>query len=1351
MGKGGAMKPVEIMANKIIRNKIQSTEITHAEAQYILRMSQSRPYFGLTLFSRVRKFFFVFLSVILSVFLLTSSAAASPTGTLTDIANVPLASTSGSAVLPNLLMIVDDSSSMSYDYLPDWANNNLCRNQTGSTFTSPCCQDSKGSGSGSFACWLGSAPFDKRGHPPFMASDFNTAYYNPAITYQAPLNADGSSKENQTSYTNVKDDYYRIQTLASTDLTRNFPDTEWCTAISYNDCLRNGNYVLPGTVNRKAYTIFHATTALGSGTLVTGTPGAPTTTARSWGPHYYTMLPGEYCDNSNLRNCQASRTDVFTFPAPLRWCSSSANAGATDPASGSCQALKNKTYTFPRYPTIFSSALATFVRTDIVPGTTSYVYPGTTAKASTRNDCVSSTCTYDEEMRNFANWWAYYRTRMQMMKTSTSIAFGPIGSRYRVGYFTINKYTDTAQTLNIAPFDATQKTSWYNKLFAADPSIAYTPLRDALSHAGQLYAGKLNSSPGAADPVQYSCQKNFTILSTDGYWNTEGTGSKIDGVTAVGDQDSDTNSDTLADVAAYYYNTDLRTSALGNCAGAVIPSAKTGNDVCENNVPISERDAAAHQHMTSFTLGLGIDGYMQYLPNYRNASSGDYFNVKNGSAANPAAGICSWQTSGVCRWPVPKINTQPNIDDLWHAAINGHGNYYSTRNPASLSASLADALSVMVSQSGASAAATNSNPNVVAEDNFLFSSTYVTADWVGDLRRQKIDLITGEISSTIDWSAQAQLDANRARQIYTYDPGSANRLKRFTWDNLSASEKKFFNAEAMRGLSQMCQPNTGINCVPANKQSDAANEKLVAYLAGERSLEGSAAEPNQYYRQRTHLLGDIIGAEAVYVKKPLFRYLDTGYTSFKTTSRRGMVYVAANDGMLHALSADTGNELWAYIPSTVLPNLVKLADKNYANLHTYLLDGTPVSGDVYDGSAWRTLLVGGMNAGGRSYYALDITVPDQPKALWEFTSDTSKGAGFTTNVNLGYTFGKPEITKLKDGTWVVLVTSGYNNAGASASEHLGDGKGYLYVLNAVSGALIRTIPTNVGDLTSPSGLAQIRAWTDDGLQNNTALRVYGGDLQGNVWRFDINGDLSAAGFQAQRLATVRGASGNVQPITTKPELGAVDDLAMVYVGTGRYLGVSDLSDLSQQSLYAIKDSLNNTSYGNPRLAPSAAGFVKQTISSTTCPAGAPETLCSAGQEVRTSSNLAVDLKQQSGWYVDLPSSGERANTDPQLAFGTLVFNTNIPASNACYAGGSSETYFFDYRSGAAVPTSTNGVVGKKLRNTLASRAVFARLPNAKVVSIASMADGTTSETTPPVASAVSSAKRISWRELITDH
>ena len=179
-----------------------------------------------------------------------------------------------------------------------------------------------------------------------------------------------------------------------------------------------------------------------------------------------------------------------------------------------------------------------FIRTNIVSGTTSYPFPGTSSKAATRTDCAGLTCTYAEEMTNFANWWSFYRTRMQMMKTSASIAFEPIGANYRVGYLSIDNNTSN-DFLNVAPFNTTQKRAWYNKLFAANPDNS-TPLRTALTTAGRLYAGKLNGSTlngsTVTDPMEYSCQQNFTILSTDGYWNG-GNGTLLDGSTGIGQQD----------------------------------------------------------------------------------------------------------------------------------------------------------------------------------------------------------------------------------------------------------------------------------------------------------------------------------------------------------------------------------------------------------------------------------------------------------------------------------------------------------------------------------------------------------------------------------------------------------------------------------------------------------------------------------------------------------------------------------------------------------------------------------------------------------------------------------------------
>ncbi len=827
-------------------------------------------------------------------------------------------------------------------------------------------------------------------------------------------------------------------------------------------------------------------------------------------------------------------------------------------------------------------------------------------------------------------------------------------------------------------------------------------------------------------------------------------------------------SDTLADAAEYYYITDLRNTSLSNCTGAIVSPATVGNNICENNVPSGGQDAASWQHMTTFTLGLGARGRMVFSPSYLSDTSGDFFAVKNGSIAS--ATVCTWQTIGsACTWPIPTMNKPETIDDLWHTAVNGRGTYFSATNPATLAAGLSSALAGVTVRTGGTAAATTSSPNIVTGDNFVFSSNFTSGEWSGELFRFELDPVTLDFSAQNDWEAQALLDAKVSRNIYTYDPAAGNGLKSFTWDNLTSAEKSFFSAPKISSLTQFC--TVGITCLSDASKLAAAGSNLVNFLRGDRTNEGVSTDPSKYYRQRAHLLGDIINSEAVYVKAPHYAYVDTGYDAYKTShkSRQGMVYVAANDGMLHAFNADTGDESWSYIPSSVLPKLYKLADKDYANHHEYYVDGTPAQGDVYFGGAWHTVVIGGLNGGGRGYYALDVTDPASPKALWEFTYDTGSGSGYITDANLGYSFGKPVITKLKNGTWVAVLTSGYNNISP------GDGNGHLYVLNIGTGAQIISggIPTNAGGYPAgsattvttgcsvvpcPSGLAQINQWADNPTLDNTAKRVYGGDMFGNVWRFDIDDNLPPGGNEAQLLATLRGsAGGNVQPVMTKPVLGDVNGSAIVYVGTGRYLGTSDLGDTSSQSLYAIKDNLGTTSYGNPR---SDASFIKQTLTIGTCPTGSPASRCKVGQSVLTGSRNSVDFGSDHGWYVDFPRTGERANTDPQLALGILGLNTNVPDATACTSGGFSYSYFFDYRTG--VPIAGSDVVGISLGNGLASRPVYVEGSTGKVATInqvdgggsgsSSGVGGTKKTIRPqlndvPPPSGVTDTKRISWREL----
>lgn len=1014
------------------------------------------------------------------------------------------------------------------------------------------------------------------------------------------------------------------------------------------------------------------------------------------------------------------------------------------------------------------------------------------------------------EQTNFANWYTYYRTRMLTMKSGVGRAFVALNDKYRVGFSTIN-YTGTSDTndeyLNIRNFDDSQKKTWFEKLYKTQPGDS-TPLRAALSKAGRMFAGKVGT-----DPVQYSCQQNFTLLSTDGYWNGSA-GYREDGSTEIGDHDADvprplfqgradqirtrtetktftyavgrfgcgssqrriretitttrrdvitengviisdttttidtdTNDgpcksspyptapatkveagtpvvtnlgtpsnykNTLADVAMYYYKTDLRDSSLGNCTGSP-DGANPAQNVCQNNVPVSANltsvtdDNATHQHMTTFTLGLGVDGDLKYAENYKSGGSADYNAIVQGTK----------------NWPIPQADEPSAVDDLWHAAVNGRGTYFSAKNPDNIATSLTAFFKSITSKVGAGAAAATSNLEPVAGDNFAFVANYRTIKWDGDLQARLIDLDSGLIQDTSAWSAREKLNTQTSaaadtRTIYKWSGSGATALEAFTPTNFSAAQKTaWFNTS---NLSQYATLDVAQKLL-------ATSDNLINYLRGQRGFEASTSNlaTNRLFREREFVLGDIINGRPIFMRKPPFSYSDAGYASFKSSpavsNRAGTVYIAANDGMLHAFDADTGVERWAYVPSAVLPKMAKLADTNYgdAGNHQYLVDGSPVIGDIYDGSKWKTILVGGLNSGGRMYYALDVTDPTNPKGLWEFT-----------NTNLGLTYGNPVITKLADGTWAVLVTSGYNNVSP------GDGVGRLFVLDAGKGTIITEMSTGVGSTTTPSGLGKIAAYVDNGLIDNSTLRVYAGDLLGNLWRFDITDTVPPAGKEAALLATLKDGSGTAQPITARPEIGQTAGRNLVFVGTGRLLGTSDLVDSSQQTLYAVYDKLQATGVGNPRT--STCAFVQQTV-------------VSASDNSRTISQNPVDLSTKCGWYLDFnpggASKGERMNVDMILQLGVLSAVTNVPEASACTSGGTSWLYLLDYATGGELGSSSSTLKGgTKLGNSLAVGQVVYRLPGGKTVSTVTTSDDKQITVGQPEGSAAGAGgKRVYWREL----
>ena len=771
-------------------------------------------------------------------------------------------------------------------------------------------------------------------------------------------------------------------------------------------------------------------------------------------------------------------------------------------------------------------------------------------------------------------------------------------------------------------------------------------------------------------------------------------------------------SDTLADIAMYYYKTDLRTTLLGNCTGSL------GVDVCNNNVKGSASDArhsygdsAAWQHMTTFTLGLGVNGILTYDPNYLNQLSGDFFDILNGAKNWPAAGT---------------TKTTENIDDLWHAAVNGRGQYFSAGDPSSLATSLNSALNSIKAITGSASAASTSSLQPVQGDNDIYLAKFTTAKWTGDIEAYSIDPSTGSISSTTTWKASALLDATAetARTIYYPNPSGAATLRTFTYANLTTDSfnGRFDNFCSKTGASgaaapAQCSTLSGTDLTAANSGAN-----LVSYLRGNQSL--------AYYRSRDHVLGDIINASPLYIGKPSFKYTENNYSTFAATSRTAVILAAANDGMLHAFDRITGNERWAYVPSFVMGNLYKLADSAYGNNHSFYVDGSPQMGDIFVGGNWKTIVVGGLNAGGRGYYALDVTNPIAPKLLWEFSAN-----------DLGLTFGNPIITKRADGTWVVVFASGYNNVSP------GDGNGHLFVLDANTGSQLLKIDTftsgstPAGTSSAPSGLAKINAFVDSEL-NNSALRFYGGDLLGDLWRFDID-NLVAPNQQALLLAQLKLANGTPQGITTKPALAEVSynnvKYPVVYAVTGRYLGTTDLSNTTTQTVYAIKDPMTNSSYGDIR---ASGSMVVQTITA----AG------STALGTRTIAVNPVDWSTKSGWRADFPAPGERVNINPQLVLDTLYVGTNIPSTDTCTIGGSSFLYQFDITKGGVAAGQSNlaTYIGDVLIQgiTTVQLAGSDSSGSGSIVTILTRSDGTLETEVQSTPSSANNLRRTSWRELV---
>ncbi len=855
--------------------------------------------------------------------------------------------------------------------------------------------------------------------------------------------------------------------------------------------------------------------------------------------------------------------------------------------------------------------------------------------------------TYAAELQNFANWYSYYRKRHIALRGGAGKSFEEIGG-VRTGGFRINN-----RSLQGMWDIDTERSSLYSFLYTAVGSGG-TPNREALNYAGQQYDTNSNV-------ITHSCQQNFTLLFTDGFSNVSNVGvGNTDG--DKGSPYADTYSNTMADIAMRYYATPLRSTDFPPDTSAGVPTpAGCGHD----DTP-AWLDCNSKLHMVTYGITLGARGHLFGV---------SYFDVQDAYATPPA-------------WADPTLTRNPvQVDDLYHAAVNGRGEMLNAGNASELQGALSTALSSIIARTQGSSASATANTGFVGSGTKVYQARFNSSDWSGQLLAFGVDsdtdsatygmlLTNGPGPDGSLWNAATLIPAADSRNIFTRSTGGGVP---FRWNQLSTAQ------QAALGNS----------------------ESVLNYIRGSDAGE---VRNGGTYRNRATKLGDIVNSAPTYVGAPAFRYLDglesQPYSAYKIAqaNRTKMIYVGANDGMLHGFNADTGAEVMAYVPGRVYGNLAALTNVNYG--HKYYADGSPTVIDAFVGGQWRTVLVAGLNRGGQGIYALDVSNPANftesasnatALSLWEFTD--------ANDADLGYTYSQPAIVKLQTGQWAAIFGNGYNNTEADGSAST-TGRAVLYVVNLADGSVIKKIDTEVGTAqdptgaSRPNGLASVVAVDRDG--DFMVDAVYGGDLFGNLWKFDLNSSNASQWGVAYRSGNTpvplfKACAGtsctttNRQPITAAPSVGRHPNGrgTLVYFGTGKHLETTDNNGAAggRQSFYAIWDDGATVSGRSALLSQSITHEIAAGAT------GNPFNF-----DVRVTTNTAINWSSHKGWYVDLVSpgdveQGERQVTAPILRNNRIIFTTTIPSDDPCLPGGKSWLMEMDATSGSRLtfsPFDLNG-------------------------------------------------------------
>lgn len=929
-------------------------------------------------------------------------------------------------------------------------------------------------------------------------------------------------------------------------------------------------------------------------------------------------------------------------------------------------------------------------------------------KYEIRKENFESTEKYQEALQNFANWFQYYRNRTLATRAALGASMRDLSNRnIRVAVFPTNdirigvgggteegtlsddltlvKSTDTEDLKNMV-------NSKVYGMTVPPFSVGGTSALLAVRAMGDQFMN--NHSLMAEDQV---CQRNAGILFTAGVPSP----STLDDP-AIGNEDmknyiadddgnirfsgqppfSDKNTRTTADIAMYYYANNLRSDLTTEIHDPV-----RIKQAC-HNAPwkLSPLDCQNDPHMNFYAVTLALHGNK-----YNNPSK-----TMDEIYSDPI----DWDT-------IEKNGIEP-LDDLWHATINSRGKMVDASTPDKIADELKNILTTIQEQLG-SASSVTSNTTGLNTDTLIFQASFDSTHWTGHLNAYALDTVDGS-KKELKWDAadgRNPLGKQSAedRIVLSYVPCKSEAVS-FLWDQLCSSQQDTL------------------------KDPDGTNgQERVAYVRGDTTNQRTGDNDTSHkFRYREGLFGDIVNSDPAFVGGQDFAYdrlpgaEGESYGDFfrDNQSRSVMLYVGANDGMLHGFDASPqkdkgGMEKLAYVPLATYKNLKDYTNPSYE--HKYFVDGSPRVADVYfSDNTWHTLLVGTTAAGGHGIFALDVTSPDDFKNAtsnpgkvlkWDIYEDHAPESsdlhddtvggnpryGFKNY--LGYTFSQAAIVRTNstgNGKWVAILGNGYDSE---------KGKAVLYILDAETGHIIRSILAEDGLAYATNGLSSPLAVDID--RDLDADFVYAGDLHGNLWKFDLRSTSPSdwkVAYEGSPFFVACAAEGSTcssddrRPITAKPAIAPsryTDQGGkgyMLYFGSGQYFRDTDVVRTNPPKTYSFyglwdydvnPDPHDDSNEGiTNRKSLQVQKILKETLK--------------GGFNLRITSDTAIDYKDAGddrirGWYMDLVLDGktsaeERVVNQALVLDGRVAFVTLAPDTNQCSVGGTSWLMEVDAYSGA---------------------------------------------------------------------